>query len=530
MSHNPFRFQTLSFASLALPWLLALILSVGVSACGQLPQALEAAQPVGAPSAPHQADRQLNPELQPPSGVRAQPREPASLQAASEKIIPTDPPSLGKPSLAATPIPTYTLGLLNSTQAAKNRSSLTSDLLFLSAGRLIRWDPHTQYGVVLAENVVQFSISQSGKTIALLRRKGIAANGQELFDLELLDFETKQTQPLMRLRPDLADPVLSPDGHWLAYRTPQDGRKIYAAPTGDPEAAILLGECAAAGGEPPAEGDCSPPVWSPDSKSLLWTDPRGVWLAETAHSPAVNLSPGPVALSDPKGQPVQVEVGFSEPRWSPLGRFILVRVSPRQSEVSWHSALDTKTGRLVQVVDSFLLEESDSSLAWLPDGRFVVAHASQPLKRLPAQVQLWSVVPTSAELLLAGKIIQFDLTSVLAQLELNEAQNAADQKICLEWVQPSLPDHLGLGVRLLSTSQRPLLFEVHSQKGLLMPLAELPSNTLQIRWSPDGTGVLLISQEQKLTYLDLETLELIDLNGALLRPGDAAWLPPVIRK
>jgi len=523
LSRNPFRFQPLSRAALALPLLLALLLAAGVSACGLTPKALSAALPPTAPppaAAAPQAERLLEPGLQPPA---------ASPQSAAEKIIPTDPPAVGKPSLAATPAPAFAPTLAHSTPAAKNRSRLTSDLLFISAGRLIRWDPHTRYGVALAEKVVQFSASRSGKTLALLRRKGIAANGQELFDLELLDFETKQTQPLLRLKPDLADLALSPDGNWLAYRTPLDGGKIYAAPAADPEAVSLLGECAA-GDEPPAEGECSPLVWSPDSKALLWTDPRGVWLAQNSSSPAENLSPGKVELSDPKGQPVQVEAGFSEPRWSPLGRFALVRVAPRQSAVSWHAVLDTKTGRLVQVIDSFLLQESDSSLAWLPDGRFVVAHASQPLQRLPAEAQLWSVVPTRAELLQAGQKFQFDLDTVLSQLELREAQNAADQTICLEWAQFSQPDYLGLGVRLLSPSPRLLLFELHSQKGLLTPLAELPQNTRQIRWSPDGTGVLLISQERRLTYLDLETLELIDLNGELLRPDDAAWLPPVLRK
>ncbi|MCC6957739.1 MAG: PD40 domain-containing protein, partial [Anaerolineales bacterium] len=504
-----------------------LLAAAGLAGCASLSGALgEAALPAAA------AQTTAAPATRPSEAADTSPftaSEPRSI-SIPEVIIPTDPAPTGPPSLAATPISTYAPSGTLLAAPNRPRSILTSDLLFVTSGRLVRWDPRTRYGVVLAENVVQFSASQSGKTVALLRRKGLAANGSELFDLELLDFETKQVRPVLRLKPDLADLALSPDGRWLAYRTPRGGGKVYLLPVDDPEAAFQPGECLAPEGDSPASLDCSALFWSPNSKSLLWTDRRGVWLVQSLREPAENLNPGLVELSDPKGKPVQVQAEFSEPRWSPQGRFVLVRVAPRQSEVSWSSVLDTKTGNLVQVIDSFEKQESDSSLAWLEDGRFVVAHASQPGQNRPAEVQLWSVVPTSVELLLPGVKFQFALDALLEKLALNELQNDSSRSICLEWVQPSLSENLGLGVRIIPLDQPAILFELQGQKGDLTPLAELPSDTRQVRWAPDGSGVLLVSQERWLTYLDLETLEMIDLGGALASPRDAAWLPPVIRK
>ena len=103
---------------------------------------------------------------------------------------------------------------------------LSSDLLFLSDHRLYRWDRLTHYGVILAENVLEFTASASENLVVMLRSKDVAANGVELYDLEVLDLTSMQVHPITVNLPRVDSISLSSDGRWLVYHENESNGKV----------------------------------------------------------------------------------------------------------------------------------------------------------------------------------------------------------------------------------------------------------------------------------------------------------------
>ena len=116
---------------------------------------------------------------------------------------------------------------------------------------------------------------------------------------------------------------------------------------------------------------------------------------------AIQLHSNVVEIADPQGKTTQIEVRFSSLEWSPVGRFALIQVFPNQSEASWHAVIDSLTGKIGQVLDSYKIASSEVSVGWLPDGFLSVARASDPGHNLPASIQIWNVLATNTDLLVS---------------------------------------------------------------------------------------------------------------------------------
>ncbi len=457
-----------------------------------------------------------------------------------ERIDPPEPRTPGLLSLAATPIATISPIPTSHAMARKPSHALSSDLLFLSGQRLIRWDHLTHFGVALAEYVIEFSPNAVGDQIALLRNRGGTAHGAKLYDLDLLNLETMQIAHLLEDASNIGNIALSPDGKWLAYSQPLEEENVLAFPIAHPEQITEFGSCLEH-----KNLSCSVLNWSPDSKSLLWTDQRGIWMVDLSGDGdtrfgADQINPGIVPILDPAGKPSEIEAWLSSPLWSPKGRFVLVEVSPKQSNVRWQAVLDVSTRRIIQVMDTYQILETDASLSWLEDGTLAVARASnpdqnqQPIGVSEPAIQLWQVVPTHTSLLIPGKPFRIksemllnQMSEVLSEKELSPGSNPV---FYFEWLQPMEPGKLMLSARILNSDRQPVLFRFDLRNGSLTPFAKLIWDMQDILWAPDHSGFLAIGTDEAMSYFSIEDGKWFDLaDYGDTDPNSARWLPPALR-
>ncbi len=475
--------------------------------------------------------RDLTTQSVAPATPTAQP-EPATIVLPAPK--PTGPaaseivaaPTHAVASLTATPAPTATRPPATNTPGVL----ATSDLLFISENRLLRWDQVTRYSSSLAENVIAFSTNASGSKIVLLRPRGVSANGNELFDLDILDLSSMQAHRLVEGTPRMDSLALSPDGARLAYQQTLDGKNsVFLLRLSDPANPVNLGAC-----EMPPGLACSPLSWSLDSQSLLWADGRGLWVASAARAAAILLHDNTIAVPDPSGKTSLIEARFASPRWSPLGRFILVEVLPDQSNASWHAVLDSLTGRVGQVLDTYKLTADQASVSWLPNGELASARSSDAELQTPASIQVWDVLATNPALLVSAAQFKFPSGVVPGVQPVGVsalASGASASSLRLAWVQQSAPGHLLFGASAASSGAPATLYDLNLQTSTVTRLAELALGADQVFWAPDGRGALVTTRDGAILFITADGKEIIDLKlAASSHPAGFLWLPPVLRK
>ncbi len=315
---------------------------------------------------------------------------PESPSASIPDAIPTT-------DLNATPLPA---AILEMTPApvftATQPTGQVSDLLFLSNSDLIRWDPESDETALLLENVERFSSSMDGSRIALLRSRKIAANASRLYDLDLFEPKSGLSTTLLAGTSDIPVLSISPDGRWVAYLNPEQQNQVFISPFRNPEIPINLNIC-----ERLTAAHCERLLWSNDNRDLLWSDRQGLWLAHETQ-PARLAVPGSVQITDPQGETSEIQVALRPISWSPAGRFALVEVIPSTTSVHWLAVADTRTGRVVEVPDTFSTtsgETLEEAYGWLDDGRLAVAAANPDLPSRYPTITLYQLIATHGELL-----------------------------------------------------------------------------------------------------------------------------------
>jgi len=247
-------------------------------------------------------------------------------------------------------------------------AKLTSDLLYISDGKLMRWDQMTGFTGMLVDNIVDFS-THHGKRVALLRTRNITANGVELYDLAYLDFETMQVITLLESIPKPPIFALSPDEGRIAYSTNGTELTIHSVELDSSNKDVELGTC-----QPGESGLCDEITWSQDSLSVLWADSRGVWVSSIKDLTQRKVHPNSVSIQDPVGDEIDVKVTFRDFIWSPQGRYALAEVIPDDSDVRWRCILDTRRLRLVEVPESYKTEGHQTNAIWSQDGSLLVVN------------------------------------------------------------------------------------------------------------------------------------------------------------
>jgi WD40 repeat protein len=397
----------------------------------------------------------------------------------------------------------------------------TSDLVYIASGNLMRWDYVTGFSGALIGGVSEFSASANGKKIALLRPKKIAANGVELFDLALLDFESMQVTNILEQMPRLYHITISPDGGYIAYTLDQQSGPIYVLPTGNSAKPRELGKCYLTEGT-----SCQELVWSPDSKQLLWSDAQGIW--ESAPDQAVPhlVHSGKLEVSDPQGKTSAIDVHLLALTWSPIGRFVLLTVTPIASEVSWRAVLDTRTGRLVEVPDSFETQSINANVSWSPDGELLSVRITSATEPAPPAINIWQVLATHDGLLIHSQTMDLDTDN----FSLATRQNEDDGALCLNWLTARELGALMLAATLPETDIPPVLLQLNLVDGNLDKLIEIPFQPSAVLWSPDGAGALIIDTDNQVFFAHPGSGMLYNLS--LVMGKDAhnfTWLPPAPR-
>ncbi len=369
----------------------------------------------------------------------------------------------------------------------------SSDLLFLSERRLGRWNDVSDGLSLIAANVVSFASSDNGHQVALLRSHGIANQNGNLFDLDVIDLQTNRTRTILQDTQQIFLMSISPDGQWIAYTTQELGGSIFLLSTGNSASPIKLGNCS----QPDHTLNCdNGPLWSLDSRSLAWSDEQGVWVYSMENDQTELAVPGKLEVSDPKGELSRVQVSFSKMSWSPQGRYLKAEISPNGSDVHWQAVLDTRTGRVGQVPDTYTQARTSSELTWLQDGSLCLIHGSNRQQNLGPVAKLWRVLPTRDDLLLelnSFTLQSSDFPSV--------ANNLPDSNDIPGWLE-SIDVRLVSFALFLPDQSRPgVLFTMDLKYGAVQKINELPYDTQMILWAPDHAGTLVHSQQDEIFFI-----------------------------
>ena len=455
------------------------------------------------------------------SGCRPQALPPTPSRPAL--IYPTDTPALVlvditpsppviNPTL--TPVPTSSPTPAVAIVEADPRPPLQHDLVYLSDNRLMLWDHNSMSQEALVNQVITYTLSADGSQIALLRSKGITANGIEMFDLERVDLVTGQIQILVDDTPRISSLSLSPDQQWLAYSVPGDDDTIHLVSNSGDQTRRTLASCQSI-----HPTQCTEMIWSAKNRDLAWSDREGLWLYSLSGDAVRLILPARATIPDPRGSTTEVTVRYQNLSWSPFGRYILCEVVVPSSDVRWWGIADTVQERLALLPDSFTTQPPRISVIWADNGRLFVTHPSHFVENKPPAIELWNIVPTRSDLLLLARRFVFQPMEIytsqktvgLPDFSLEQPFQANDYFFYLAVYTTGAP--------VLSAMAR---FDLRF--GILEKTNDLLIQEQSIQWAPDGGSLLIGNLEPKWIVTGESTLyDLQAVSGA--QSCCFSWLP-----
>ena len=437
-------------------------------------------------------------------------------------VYPTDTPApvivipptseVSNPTLTATPTPSPTPPV--AVLEADPKPPLQFDLVYLSENRLMLWD-HTRLSqAALISQVITYTLSMDGSQIALLRAKGISANGIEMYDLESLDLETRQIQILVDDTPRINTLSLSPDGQWLAYSIPGDDHTLRMASSRSNPNQKTLASC-----QPSHPTQCTDLKWSAKSNQLAWSDREGLWVYSLGSNSPHLVLPAQASIPDPRGSSTLISVRYQSLSWSPFDRYILCEVVVPSSNVRWWGIADTTLGRLALLPDSYTTQSPRISVIWTQDGKLFVTRPSHFVENQPAVIELWNVLPTRADLLM------LDQKYTLPPLEIYTAQHTASL-LDISLAKPYQVNDYFFNLAAYTTGEPVLsaLTRFDLRYGILEKTNDLIVAEQDLQWAPDGNSLLIGNLDPKWIVAGGATL--YDLQAAFGAQSCCfTWLP-----
>jgi WD40-like Beta Propeller Repeat len=419
-----------------------------------------------------------------------------------------------------TPLETSALPTIVPTSAVESIPHFSSDLLFLSERRLGRWNDVSDEISLMAASVASFTSSENGHKVALLRSRGLANQNGNAFNLDVMDLQTNRTRTILQDTQQIFLLAISPDGQWIAYTSQERGGSIFLLSAENGASPTKLGNCS----QPDHTLNCdNGPVWTSDSHSLAWSDEQGVWVYTMEGDQTILAIPGKLEVSNPKGELSHIQVSFSQMSWSPQGRYLKAEVSPNGSDVHWQSVLDTRTGRVGEVPETYTQARTSSELTWLPDGSLCQIRSSDHQQNQGPVANLWRVLPTRENLL--QEVKSFTLQSDDFPSLVNNLPALNDVPAWLE----SIDDRLISFALFLPEQARPgILFTMDLKYGAVQKINELPSNTQMILWAPDHAGTLVQSQQGEILFIPRDGSVPKNLTPSLGSDAkEFRWLPMI---
>ncbi len=398
----------------------------------------------------------------------------------------------------------------------------SSDLLFLEDGRLMRWDHVTNYKTPLVEGVVEYSLSQDGRRVALLRSTKVSANGSELFNLDLLDLKNKQVTSLLKSIPRIFQLRASADGQMIAYQAVDESVTITAIAINNPQEVKSVGVCRQVKLQ-----TCSSLTWSPDGYSLAWEDDDGIWLSKLGQGKPQLLASHQIEVTDPKGLASSITVSFGNLNWSPKGRYLLTQIQTL-SGIGWSAILDTRQGRWNEVPDTFKTSVAgDGNATWMPGGEVLVISNPQQKTSLGFSIYLWKIMPTGKEFFVMDR--QFRISSDHPELLSNSALLATVGQA--GWIAAISEKMLCFSTQANSSKNQLDLFWFELDSDQLDYQSYSADNVQSILWSPDGSGALVIQKSGLVIFgrrSQPGSLTLFQPENSL--PSLFSWAPPTLRE
>lgn len=397
---------------------------------------------------------------------------------------------------------------------------LISYFLFVADGKLKLWDHFTKRIETLAQDVIEYSVNQSGQRIVLLENKAIAANGVALYRVALLDLETGQTSTIIPETARVYGLTISPDGRWIAYTSQENGGSIYAQPVDGDVKANKIGECVVE-----HELRCiSKITWAPDGSSLLWSDERGIWLSDLKETSPQLVLADKLPIQDPQGETNDVQMTYQQISWSPSGRYALAVVSPVASEVRWQGIVDISTNRLAQIPNTYEYKEQSTSAAWMPDGELIVAHRSDAQTGRAPFLELWSVLPTRDELLKLEGTYELPVNDIT----INPLYAEAKINYYPKFLSAISDRQIAIALFPQDDQFPPTLFIYNLKYSLLEKLNEIIYDSDNVLVSPDFSGAMITGWHGEILFAPNDNAPIVDMRaifgGKISNP---AWLPLV---
>ncbi len=508
-------------------YVLMLVLLMGVAACDSLPSPL----PVETPS--------VTASPMPTELVVA-----TSTPTTSHTLTPTStrgpvliPPPTRTPTPSSTPTPTSTPvpTIVPPIQLASADAlpPIPRDLLFINAMGLMRWNHQTRQiePVITASETYSvpttFSISADGRRLALARRTRARFYNDQI---ALLDLRTGQLAPLAQFEAsetgygttELFQMAISPDGNWVGYIRrgtfpvssnrvdeqtepifTQDQDKIppagvlYVMRADMPDRRFELGYCAAERLVGFGSFGCQGFIWGADSRSIAWSDGRGLWAAELGRASASQVVPSVGAR----------EIGaWQLHAWSPQGRYVLGRIAQRETAAL--AVVDTHPQFMATFTDTVPSIQAGMAAAWLQDGRLFLVRPGDRRSGAKPAGEIWSV--TTGRNAYLGTEVQltrlayFPIDVDPANVPVAPAQ-LTDGRLVFALLNASATNYVERGLYVVNPTE----LKPHKFNGLPPAYDNIPQ--AKIFWSPDGAGAIVQGPLGAVLYAPSDGSALYDL-------------------
>jgi len=400
----------------------------------------------------------------------------------------------------------------------------SSALLFISEQNLMRWDPFTNYVSLISENVLEYSASRNGRLVALLRSRNMVANGIGMYELSILDFDSKQINPIIEQTTRLYSLSMSPNGEWIAYYPQKNGGRLTLIRSDDSDERLELGFC-----HQDLNTPCDPVSWSADNRSVLWSDQRGLWLTQLDWDAPKLITMNMVEFTDPAGVVSTIQVTFDSLVWSPKGRYAIAEIVPSASIARWYVVIDTRREEFEEVPNSFQAGTEAGNTVWLSDGLLAVGHLNKTGDEPNIMISIYEVVPTHPGIFLAVKELRLYKEDGVV---IPETSLAPDNNIFIDWMQQPNTQiyNLFFGVRLLTETASPTLYQLFIEDERLQFVNTIPQLTDEVLWASDLSGALLIGENSDYYFQPLGEEKIKPLSQIFGKDATGfTWLPPSLR-
>ncbi len=365
--------------------------------------------------------------------------------------------------------------------------------------------------------VTDYRLDQRARSLFMLSSKGIAANGVEMFELLHYELETGILKTLIPDTSRLSHFSVSPDGNWLIYTLENQPVPIYILNADGSRPAAIIGRC-----HFDLNQGCDHFAWAEDSRFVIWSDHQGVWIADPATITSWKVIGDRLDVTDLLSGKATILASYSNLEWSPKGRFLLATVNPEDSIVHWRALIDTRRGHVAEVPGTYEYLETTARVIWTDNGDLFIVRSLQDDQVGSIELETWKIVPTREDMLLIDRSHQF------SNVEMND-QAALDKRITSYF--PDLPsqidrDRYSLYFQSQDSEINSFLSIYETKLNHLIGISELPNDIVQIQWSSDGSGALLIGDHGSALYLSLQEGLIYDLRQLL---GESAasvrWFP-----